>query len=530
VKKEKFRRLCALIAAAAVLMSAFSGCSMLELVAETEDEEAGVTPGSTLLSSYAADSIFSLNYDSNNSMNPLLTTSSANLLFMPLIYDCLFDVDENYNFAPNLISDYRTEDGKCWYFDVDTSRRFHNGSRLTAQDAVYSIQRAMSSTVYSERLSIIVGISAMDDTTFVVNISKVNYLFPALLNVPVIPNDSIDQYSPSGTGAYAVSADFTKLELSSSYPKASEYPIDTIYLKEYSSADEQISAFEDSLIDLVTNDPNSISSLGYGSANEMRYYSTTNMHYIGYNAGSLFFQNSAYRAAVTYAVNRSAIVTNIMSGCGTATTLPISPMSDLYNATYAASFDYDMDKCEAILDANECEDYDEDGDREYMLTGIAMEINLVFIVCSDSSVKVSAAREIAEDLRSLGISVTLRELSWDDYNTALENGNFDMYYAETRLTADFDLSRLITTGGSLNYGKVYDTSVKQSIEDYLSASDDDRRMACDLMCQAVAESALITPICFEKQQVLTHRGIVSGVSATQYNIFNCFENWEIDLT
>jgi ABC-type transport system substrate-binding protein len=165
-----------------------------------------------------------------------------------------------------------------------------------------------------------------------------------------------------------------------------------------------------------------------------------------------------------------------------------------------------------------------------MLTGIAMEINLVFIVCSDSSVKVSAAREIAEDLRSLGISVTLRELSWDDYNTALENGNFDMYYAETRLTADFDLSRLITTGGSLNYGKVYDTSVKQSIEDYLSASDDDRRMACDLMCQAVAESALITPICFEKQQVLTHRGIVSGVSATQYNIFNCFENWEIDLT
>ena len=40
----------------------------------------------------------------------------------------------------------------------------------------------------------------------------------------------------------------------------------------------------------------------------------------------------------------------------------------------------------------------------------------------------------------MGITVKLRELSWDDHITALEDGDFDIYYGEVKLTADFDLS------------------------------------------------------------------------------------------
>ena len=52
----------------------------------------------------------------------------------------------------------------------------------------------------------------------------------------------------------------------------------------------------------------------------------------------------------------------------------------------------------------------------------------------------------------------LQLLARDDYVAALEKGDFDLYLAEVRLTADFDLTALITAGGSLTYGG-YDENV-----------------------------------------------------------------------
>ncbi len=527
------KRIPALLLAAALCLGLLTGCDMLTIVSDEPqtEEETDAVSGTQLVQSYAADELFSLNYDTGDSLNPFYAESSANLMFMPLIYDCLFDVDEYYEFTPNLITEYSSEDGTCWYFTVDTSRKFHNGNNLTAYDAVYSIQHAKNSAQYSARLSKIIGMTAMDDETFVINILGANYQFPALLNIPVIPNESIDEDSPAGTGPYKLDSSGKKLVKFAQYPLADQMPLDEIYLKSYTKAADIISAFEDSLIDIVVNDPNGITSLGYGSANETRYYMTTNMHYIGYNMESMFFQTPGYRHCMTYAVDRSSIVTNIMDGCGTEASLPISPISPLYNASYASSFEFNMEKCGLAFENAGVSDYDDDGKREYMVTGIPMEIDLVFIVCSDSTTKVAAARDITSRLESIGITVTLRELSWDDYCKALSNGEFDMYYGEVRLSADFNLSCLLTSGGSVNYGKVRDSMYESAISDYLSAEDwEARKMACDLMCQTIVENAPITTVCFEKQQVLTHRSVVSGINATQYNIFNHFEDWTINLS
>lgn len=511
----------------------FCGCASLEIVPDQDEDlgDEGTNVGAELTSGYAADNIFSVNYNSNSSMNPLVSTRSANLAVMPLIYDSLFTVDENYNWEYSLATDCRSEDGKCWIIKVDTTRTFHDGRSFSAHDAAYSIARARYGKLYDKRLSDFIGVSAIDNETVMINILKPNYQFPALLDFPIIPDGSIDDFSPPGTGPYKVSDDFSCLERYSGHPLYSEMPIDKIHLKEYHAAADIISAYEDSLIDIVINDPNSINSLGYGSANETRYFATTNMHYIGYNMESPFFQSPGRRVAVTYAVNRTSIVTDILDGCATAATLPISPMSSLYNDSYAARFGYNMEKFQRVLNNSGVEDIDDDGKMEYIVTGIEMEADVVFLVCNDSSKKIAAAREIAENLRSVGVNVTMQELAWNDYIKALEEGKFDMYYGEVRLSADFDLSCLLTEGGSSAYSRAYDESWAQAVNEYLAAPDEStRKMQCDLMCQTIAENAPITPVCFERQQVLTHRGIVSGVSATQNNIFRNFQDWTINLS
>ncbi len=528
-KRKRAWRLTAL----ALVLALTCGCSWPGLGLDTSESapaaQEGTDVGERLTAGYAADDIFSLNYESEHSLNPLTTESATNQLLMPLMYETLVVIDENFNVQPNLFTEWTTEDGINWYFTIADGVTFHDGSEFTMTDAYYSIFRAWYSDLYGERFSDIAGLSVNGETQVYIRLSQVNYQFPKLLNIPVIKDGSIEEWAPVGCGPYQLGEDMC-LEAFPEHPDYENLPVDKIYLKEYTQAADIISAFEDSLLDLVTNDPLGMDNLGYGSSNETRYYNTTNMHYLGYNMSSRYFSSPYFRYAITFAINRSHIVTNIMNGCATAATLPMSPVCTLYNATYGANYDYDMEKFVTALENAGVEDYDDDELLEYMLTGVPVEIELNFIVNSESAVKVEAAREIAASLESVGITVNLRELGWSDYLTALSEGDFDLYYGEVKLTADFDLSSMLIEDGALNYGGILDSGYETRIQDYRAAGEDTLQQCADLLFDYVAQNAPITPICFEKQQVLTHRNVVTGMTPTQYNIFYRFTEWTIDLS
>ncbi|HBR08527.1 MAG TPA: hypothetical protein DD735_06490, partial [Clostridiales bacterium] len=86
--------------------------------------------------------------------------------------------------------------------------------------------------------------------------------------MPVIKYGSVTEDTPPGTGPYRFSEDMEKLEVFSDYPGWQEMPVDTIGLVSYDSTEDTITAYEDSYIDLVVNDPSGITNLGYGGNND----------------------------------------------------------------------------------------------------------------------------------------------------------------------------------------------------------------------------------------------------------------------
>jgi peptide/nickel transport system substrate-binding protein len=387
----------------------------------------------------------------------------------------------------------------------------------------------MNSKKFKGRLSDIIGCGAYGEDLFIITLASPNTQFCARLDIPVIRSGTNDQYAPPGTGMYTVSEDRQALIPFPAHPDSSNLPINAIYIKNYVGAEEKIAAFEDSALDLVVNDPNGMSNLGYGNANVISYFQTTNMHYLGFNTKSKFFSQAALRHAMTYLINREYVTTNLMGGCGVNATLPISPVSSLYNPLIAARYEFAPEKCITVFRNNGVQDFDDDGSLEQMITGIPVEIKINFIVNSESAVKVTAARDMAERMRNLGIDVTLRELAWSDFTAALRDGDFDIYYAETKLTADFNLSALILPEGALNYGKYNNAACAAAISDYLTSDELTRAMYADLMCQYIMEDAPIIPIAFEKQQLITHRNVTMGMSPTQGNVFSNFTNWTINI-
>ena len=537
--KFRFKNVLALLLVV-VMTIGFAGCGS----SEKKDEQVLLesTGGKDVVRAAAADNVFTLNFNSKYSLNPIIATNHANQLVCCLVYENMVEVDNDFNVIPGVISEWTAnEDGTMWTFTIDTeaNHTFHDGTPVTGKDLRYSLERAVVSDRYAGRFASFQGASYTNDTLYV-SLGIGDMQFPKLMNIPIIKSGTHGDKRPIGSGPYAYNEEGTELHAYEGYHSYETLPVDTVYLKEYPTADGTISAFEDSYIDVVINDPSSYTNLGYASTNEIHTYATTNMHYVAFNEESPLGRQSYFRYAMQFAFKRSKLV-ELLNGNAVASALPAYPTVDFYPTELAKGLNYNLETCKQILENVGIKDYDEDGWLEYM-SGTPQKIEINFIVSSDSSAKKGIVNQFAEDMKSIGLKVNVRALTWTEFLLALEEGKtadgtaWDMYYGEIKLRNNFDLTELLQVRNkdneksNLNYTRSRDMSAEAYINQYLGAAETSRPAAFKMLCDHITTTAasLIT-IGFEKQQIITHRGVIKGVDANLGNPLYGFENWEIYL-
>ena len=550
----KHRKIFALLLAAATLFS-LAACGEAAAGPEATpepatDDGAATVSGQTLTFGDAADSVFSLSLDYEESLNPVKTQSTLNQLVDCLVYDRLFEVDENFNVTSRVLSDWyysKNEDSAgVWVLRVKDGIQMHDGSTLTAQDVAYSVSCIFTSEKH-KNLQMQIGrvySSAFNGEVYLATEGADNAQLPQRMSIPIIKAGSVGDEVPVGSGPYMYNEDRTALVKFDGYENSESLPLDEVQLRAYRGMEELITEFESGLVDLVVNDPTGIYNMGYGGKNEKRVITTTNLHFIGFNSKSRFFQYDAYRCAMNWIVNRDKIVSDTLDGNAVATVLPIHPKSSLYDTDIASQFSYDPARCLTELERGGCRDLDADGMLEFALSGMKVDIELNFAVCADNAAKVQEARQIAEDMEAIGLSVNLRELTWKDYLAALRTGYIDadqeepeipmdMYLAEVALTGDWNILTLISgdweEDNTLNYGGWENSELERLTEAYLGAKDDDRAQAVRDWLQLLTTTTVILPVCFETRDVISHLGTISGMSPNQYDIFHNITAWTVHI-
>lgn len=550
----KHRKIFALLLAAAMLLS-LAACGEAAAGPEATpepapDDGAATVSGQTLTFGDAADSVFSLSLDYEESLNPVKTQSTLNQLVDCLVYDRLFEVDENFNVTSRVLSDWyysKNEDSAgVWVLRVKDGIQMHDGSTLTAQDVAYSVSCIFTSEKH-KNLQMQIGrvySSAFNGEVYLATEGADNAQLPQRMSIPIIKAGSVGDEIPVGSGPYMYNEDRTALVKFDGYENSESLPLDEVQLRAYRGMEELITEFESGLVDLVVNDPTGIYNMGYGGKNEKRVITTTNLHFIGFNSKSRFFQYDAYRCAMNWIVNRDKIVSDTLDGNAVATVLPIHPNSSLYDTDIASQFSYDPARCLTELERGGCRDLDADGMLEFALSGMKVDIELNFAVCADNAAKVQEARQIAEDMEAIGLSVNLRELTWKDYLAALRTGYIDadqeepeipmdMYLAEVALTGDWNILTLISgdweEDNTLNYGGWENSELERLTEAYLGAKDDDRAQAVRDWLQLLTTTTVILPVCFETRDVISHLGTISGMSPNQYDIFHNITAWTVHI-
>jgi len=515
--------------------------------------------GTDVMRKDAADKVFTLNSVGRYSFNPLVATSHANQLLCDLVFENMVELDNNFEIieGAGLITEWSCDEtGKVWDFTIATDHVFHDGTPVTAKDLSYSLNLAINADRFKGRFSSFQGASYWGDDKLTVTLGIGDTQFVKLMNLPVIQlgsygrelvineEEGVKKNIPMGSGPYTFNEDATELHAyTEGYEGYRHPPVDTIYIAEYNDAESTISAFEDGLIDCVINDPSSYTNLGYASSNEIHSFATTNMHYLCFNEDSVLGRYSQFRIALQYAFDRDYLV-ELLHGNAVSSSLPMYPTCSAYSESLNNSLSFNMETCRRILESAGVRDYDEDGMLEYM-SGSPQEIEFTVIVCADSSAKAGIVRKFQEDMATIGFPVTVMEMTWDNYMKALEDGfvevgseevTVDMYYGEVRLRNNFDITEILqprtkdNEALNLNFTGSKDNNVVDIINRYLAASNAQRPTAFyDLCTYLTGTTGTLITIGFEKQQIITRRGVCKGIDANIGNPLWNFSDWTIDL-
>jgi peptide/nickel transport system substrate-binding protein len=149
-----------------------------------------------------------------NTLDPIATTNFTIRNAAYLIYDELFALDADYQVQPQMAEGYTLSDDRLVYtITLRDGLKFHDGTPVTAADAVASLERwgkvdGLGKVLFSKMASI----AATDDRSFVITMSEPwGQVLPALAkvssNVPVImparlaandPTDPVTEFIGSG--------------------------------------------------------------------------------------------------------------------------------------------------------------------------------------------------------------------------------------------------------------------------------------------------------------------------------------------
>ena len=458
---------------------------------------------------------FALAYEPDESLNPYRCMALSNRVILSLLYEPLFSVDASFVAQPYLCQDYTVSgDGRTHTLTLREGVTFSDGTQLTGADVVASLQAARDSAYYGDRLQHVTSISAPSELTVSLTTDIACGTLPSLLNIYIAKASTVDQDLPTGTGPYAASG----MQLTASrWWRGETLPVDaeTISLLRVDSAADIRDQFEYGAVTLACADPNTGSRISYHSDFELWNNNTTVMQFIGFNLNSPVFVYSSLRSAVTYAVDRESIVTDTAGGFATAATLPVSPYSSGYNAELAGRYAYDPAALlTALKDSGVADHAGEDGILDVFTEDGTQALTGTMIVCLSSEQRVAAAQAVVDALNSRGFQLTLETLEYDEYLSALQNGQFDLYYGEVRLSPDFDLSPFFESGGSLSYGSIADAALAS----LCTQATENAGNAYDLH-EAVMERGMLCPVLFKTYAIYSARGRITNLSPCLDGVF-----------
>jgi len=453
-----------------------------------------------------------------DTLNPITTGISANRRILSLCYDSLFYLDSGYNLIPRLAESYTvSEGGKKIRIKLRHDVTWHDGSKFTAADVVYTVNNIVSSenSYYRYVLDGLINkIRTVDNYTVDFYLNYANSGAPAQLVFPILKKGTgfSEGYTPIGTGPFKLKGSLNDsviaLEKNPKWKFGHVY-IDGVNLNILPDENAVYSAFSTGVIDFVQITKDNAGKFSVSKTIGYLPTYTDRYTFVGLNCNNPLFAVTEIRQAIYNTVDTEAFAKYVLSDYGIGTNLPIHPQAYYYNKEKPQTATENIIK--------------EEGKLYYCPSAEKIPLTFTLLVNEENHGKLMAAEHFAAILNENGFTVELTVTDYTTYKSKIAHGEFDMYLGSTQLSPDANLHPILGNGGNLNYGYYYSDSLEALMNDLISdESLAERSNSLQKLQQEIYVSVPHIPLYFENEMIVYNSKKIGNVHPVLANDLSGF--------
>ncbi len=481
-----------------------------------------------------------------DTFNPLLTNNNmGNAQILGLMFEGLLAYNDDFTLKPLLAERWDiSSDGKVWTFHLKQNVRWHDNAPFTAEDVNYSMRLIMNNkynSIYKFNTQYISSFSIIDKYTFRVVLNRSYSNFLNIMTFPIIAKhqfegkedmaDNMD-FKPIGTGPYKFSefssAKEINLTVNTEWWNENTPYIDTIIVKILPDAETVIHSFDAKEVDVVPTKEIDWDKYNAKKNIEIKEFMTNQYEFIAINFRNKVLQDLAVRKAMAYAIDKEKIIKEILLGHAYKTDVPLNTKSWLYRDEYEL-YNYNIEKAKKILEDGGWIDVNNCGILEKQVDGIKTQLSFKILTNDDNQLRVNVLRNIANQLRAIGMNVIDENVEWSTIKSALEGKNFDAIltgidlYPNSEMAFAFHSSEI---RNGQNYISYNDLLMDNLIEAAIGAVDNQEKIqAYKNLQNHIIDQLPYISLYFTSSAILYNSKLKGSISPTFFNIYEGIENW-----
>ena len=529
------KRFPALVLGGILAIGLLSGCGQKEAALSVS------TPSSqSAASANSSDQeLVFVNYRDIRDLNPHLY--AGEMYAQSILYDTLVSITED-GYEGCLAESWTiSEDGKIYTFKIRDGVTFSDGTVCDANAILANFNAIIENKdrhTWLEMMNLLVGVSAPDDHTFVIELSEAYY--PMLTELGCIrpfamisPNCMINRSTKDGVSRYIGTGPYVLTDFETDqyavFERNENYwgekpEIERITVKVIPDNQTRIMALESGEIDLIFGknmlDADAISQYVDSDKFEVALSDPTSTRHIVLNTTNEILSDTAVRQALQHATNRTAISEGIFYGLE-------QPADTLYAATVPycdvelTPYEYSTETASSMLDEAGWI-MGSSGIREK--GGKKLELDLLYN--SDSVTEKTISEYLQSEYLKLGISLNIHGEEEQSYRDNMKAGNFDMvfnicwgmpYDPQSSLAA---MRAPVYGDFAAQQGLADKKEIDQAITDILTTTDEEERQELyRFVLTRLHEDAVYIPLTFECNKALYTKNL-QGVhfGTDQYDV------------
>jgi len=470
-----------------------------------------------------------------DSLNPLISKSSDTYYISKLIYNGLFDFDDNFNVKPVLVKSYTTdaEQGKIT-ITLKNGVKFHNGKKLNSNDVQFTINTIKAhgkKSPYYDKVSKISNVTVSNDRELTIQFkSNKNGTLDDLV-FPIVPSsthatskaflDDAKSFKPVGTGQYKLSQyDYLKkivLKPNKSY--FGNVPEDNISIQILPSKQYESKLLETYAVTCYVTDSDERKTIIKDNNYKMYDIVSDEVDFIVYNTKKGPFANKIARQASAYAIDVDKVIEDGYMNDGVFT-------DDIYYPGFlgitndSTSYRYNLETAQKLFADAGFTDKDSNGILEDQS---GKEINITILVNENNVNRVAAAKIISKNLQNTGIANNVVAVPWNEYTKKISRKDFDVLITGYKMNPSFDLRTFFN--GKTKWGYKNSLLLEKAVElERLHKADEYSEIYYELKKNLLDELPYYA-LCYRKMGLVGVQYFEAEKTPTFDDIYRYSETW-----